>query len=483
MIAKGNLHGDGGKLAAYLTTGKEGERAELAELRGFVAGNIRDAFLDVEIQSEATHCQKPFFHAYVRLPASETLTPEQWQTAADRIEKRLGFTDQPRAVAFHYKDDGETHMHVAWSRIDLDTMRAIDPGLYKNKLKELCREMERDFGLTIVRNERDPDQKTRAAGRDEFEQSRRLDTDLTAIRETIRDCWDRSDSGRAFSAALEQEGLILARGDRRDFVIVDAEGGDHALSKRITGATAAETRARMTDIDRAQLPGVDQAKETQLERHPDLDAHERGAAAELEKLAARETRQAAPSGSDGGYQPAGQPEITHQRPAERDTFLRSGLDHPEAAEMPHAEHGAENRHDIGGEIGRGVGAATGGLMVATNIIGKPVEKLSDFAASSFESLFAGRSPPRKISAAEYMDSPEARQDYLAQRQAERASDQAIERIRQHVESGKMLRPEDVRALTPEHLLNLKAKGDDYMREIIADRERDEARTWGRERER
>ena len=32
------------------------------------------------------------------------------------------------------------------------------------------------------------------------------------------------------------------------------------LSKRITGATAAETRARMADIDRAALPSVDEAQ-------------------------------------------------------------------------------------------------------------------------------------------------------------------------------------------------------------------------------
>src|SRR5439155_25809584 len=62
-------------------------------------------------------------------------------------------------------------------------------------------------------------------------------------------------------------GLILARGDGRDFVSVDRAGGDHALSKRITGATVAETRARMNDVDRAKLPGVDQAKEMQAERH------------------------------------------------------------------------------------------------------------------------------------------------------------------------------------------------------------------------
>lgn len=270
MIAKGNLHAHGVKLAAYLTTGKDDERAELAELRGFVADTIRDAFIDVQIQAEGTKAEKPFFHAYVRLPADETLTREQWQHVADRMEKRLGFGGQGRAIAFHYKQDGETHMHVAWSRIDLETMTAIDPGLYKNKMKELCREFEKEFGLTLVTNERDPADKTKAAGRNEFEQSRRLGTNLKDIRTTILECWQSADTGRAFVAALDQHGLILARGDKRDFVVIDHDGGDHALSKRITGATAAETRARLSDLDRAALPSVEQAKAAQRDRTGDV---------------------------------------------------------------------------------------------------------------------------------------------------------------------------------------------------------------------
>jgi hypothetical protein len=262
MIAKGNLHANGGKLAAYLTTGneQEGERAELVELRGFAADNIFDAFTDVQIQAEATRCTKPFFHAYVRLPEGETLAREQWLKVADRLEKGLGFEGQGRAIAFHHLADGTTHMHVAWSRIDLETMRAIDPGLYKNKLKEMSRDLEKEFGLTQVRDERDPEQKARAAGRNEFEQSRRLDTDIKAIRETIRGCWDHSDNGRSFEAALRDKGMVLARGDRRDFVVIDHDGGTHALSKRITGATAAETRARLSDLDRESLPRVTSAQ-------------------------------------------------------------------------------------------------------------------------------------------------------------------------------------------------------------------------------
>jgi hypothetical protein len=266
MIAKGNLHAHGQVLAAYLITGKMHERAELVELRGFAAGNIRDAFIDVMIQAEATRCEKPFFHAHVRLPDGEQLGREQWLKVADRIERQLGFEGQGRAVAFHMdQQTGEKHLHIAWSRIDLDQMRAIDPGLFKNKLKDVCRQLEKELGLTRVRNERDSEQKTLSPNRNEFEQARRLGTDLKEIRETIRDCWERSDTGRGFEAALAEQGYILARGDRRDFVVIDPAGGDHALGKRIVGVAAPEIRTRLADIDKQQLPSVDQAKTQQAE--------------------------------------------------------------------------------------------------------------------------------------------------------------------------------------------------------------------------
>jgi hypothetical protein len=268
MIAKGNLHAHGAKLAAYLTTSSEDERAELVELRGFAANTIRDAFIDVQMQAAATRATKPFFHAYVRAPEGEAISRELWREFADRLERQLGFDGQPRAVAFHHAG-GETHMHIAWSRIDLASLKVIDPGLYKNKMKELCRAFEKEHGLTQVANERAADNRTRSANRAEFEQARRLGADLKAIRNTIRDCWQSADSGRSFAAALAEHGLILARGDRRDFVVIDSKGGDHVLSKRITDATAAETRARMADLDRAALPSVAEAKAAQHTANPD----------------------------------------------------------------------------------------------------------------------------------------------------------------------------------------------------------------------
>jgi hypothetical protein len=260
VISKGTTHNNGARLAAYMTTGKEGERAELWELRGFEATNIKDAFRDVQIMAGATKCEQPFFHVQVRNRDGETLTRQQWESAADRIERMLGLTGQPRAIAFHiFNDSGYEHMHVAWSRIDEDSLTAKPLPFFKDRLKNLSRELELNFALEPVTNWREGNIKY-APTRAEFEQARRLGMDVHQLRNTIRECWDRSDNGKSFQAALELEGFTLAQGDKRNFLAIDQGGGIHALGKRILDVTAAQLRVRLSDLSYEKLPTVEQAR-------------------------------------------------------------------------------------------------------------------------------------------------------------------------------------------------------------------------------
>jgi hypothetical protein len=55
-----------------------------------------------------------------------------------------------------------------------------------------------------------------------------------------------SEGRKAFKAALEAKGLMLANGDTRDcFVVIDEAGGHHALNKKLTGMTLAAVRERV----------------------------------------------------------------------------------------------------------------------------------------------------------------------------------------------------------------------------------------------
>ena len=259
MISKGTTHNNGVRLAKYMTTSKPRERAELWQLRGFEATNIRDAFRDVQIMARAGKCEQPFLHVQVRNRDGEELTRQQWEHAADRIERMLGLTGQPRAIAFHTFDNGDSHMHVAWSRIREDTLTAIPLPYFGRRLKTLSRELELEFALEPVTNRR-PDKIEFAPTRAEQEQARRLGVDIHEIRNAIRHCYERSDCGASFQTALDQEGLTLARGEKRDFIVVDHAGGIHALGKRILDVSAAKIRDRFSDLDRESLPSVEMAR-------------------------------------------------------------------------------------------------------------------------------------------------------------------------------------------------------------------------------
>jgi hypothetical protein len=260
MICKGTTHNNGAKLAAYMTTGKRGERAELWQLRGFEATGIKDAFRDIQIMAGATKCEQPFFHVQVRNREGETLTRQQWEAAADRIERMLGLTGQPRAISFHtFEHNGDEHMHIAWSRIHENTLTALPLPFFKQRLKKISRELEVEFALQPVTNRREGNIKF-APTRAEHEQARRLGLDIHEVRNVIRNCWDRSDCGSSFQAALEHEGLTLAQGDRRNFVVIDHAGGIHALGKRVLDMSAAKISDRLSDLDGKELPTVEMAR-------------------------------------------------------------------------------------------------------------------------------------------------------------------------------------------------------------------------------
>jgi hypothetical protein len=285
VFAKGNLHASGVKLVNYvLSAERHDECVELGGARGFdfFSSDPREAArLMQRLADASTRCEKPWFHTQTRLPADERLTPEQWEVVRTREEKRLGFSDLPCIWSFHVNEvTGERHMHAAWFRVDVEQERAVDPGLFKLRLKETCRGLEREFGLRELDNHRQPHDRARAADRNEVEEARRLGIDVRAIRNSILDCYQHADNGRAFRAAIEEKGFILANGDRRDCVLViDQAGGHHALNKKLTGHTLEETRSRFADLDRSQLLSVEQAQATQRDRQAEQAMREARAAA------------------------------------------------------------------------------------------------------------------------------------------------------------------------------------------------------------
>lgn len=274
MIIKGKSVGGGKRLAAHLMRTDTNERAEVRELSGVAAEDLRGALLEMEAVASGTRTTKPFYHASISTRADERLTNEQRSHAIETLAEKLGLSGQPRVVVVHEKE-GREHCHIVWSRIDLDRMTAISDSHNFRKHEEVARRLEREFGHERVQGahierEGKPRPK-RTPSHAEMLQAERGAVSPNEAKALVTDLWQRTDSGQAFKTALEKEAWLLARGDRRDFVLVDPECGTHSLARRVEGAKAKDIRDRMADVDRELLPSVAEARAIQRERHTDRE--------------------------------------------------------------------------------------------------------------------------------------------------------------------------------------------------------------------
>jgi hypothetical protein len=279
MIIKGKSRAAPRGLAAHLGNAEKNERVTLLETRNTIARDLRGALVEMNAYGLGTRCEKSLYHAAISPEPPHRLTPEQRAEAIDALEAKLGLTGHARVVVMHEKL-GREHIHIVWSRIDIDRMRSVSDSHNYRKHEEVARELERRFGHERVQGahvERNGKPRpARTPSRAELRQEERTGIKGKEVRAEVTTAFRASDNAEAFKAALEDKGYILAKGDRRDFVIVDRAGGIHSLARRIEGMKAAELRAFMAPIDRESLP--DSAPARQLAK--ELDELERKAKAE-----------------------------------------------------------------------------------------------------------------------------------------------------------------------------------------------------------
>ena len=271
MVIKGKSVAGAARLAAHLERTDTNERMEVLELRGVAADDLRGALREMEaVASGCPNCQKPFYHASINTRADEHLTPQQREQAIDRLEKELGLTGQPRAVVAHVKE-GREHCHIVWSRIDLETMRTISDSHNYRKHEIVARELEREFGHERVQGahiERDGKPRPeRTPSHAEMQQAERTKITPEAARKHLTALWRGAKTGKEFEAALSESGWLLARGDRRDFVVIDPKGGTHSLARRIEGAKIKDVRERLAHVDMKALPSVAEGRAAQYARY------------------------------------------------------------------------------------------------------------------------------------------------------------------------------------------------------------------------
>ena len=253
MILKGSQRAGAGALATHLMNDRDNDHVTVLEMRGFVADDLHGALSEAQAISKATKCKQFMFSLSLNPPKDHIALERDFLDAADRAEKVLGLDGQPRAIIIHEKE-GRRHAHVVWSRIDGENLTAINLPHFKNKLRDLSRELYLDHGWELPKGlqaggGKSPLNFTLA----EWQQAKRQGLDPREIKQVFQEAWKRSDNLKAFGNALAERGYFIAKGDRRGFVALDVSGKVYSIPKW-TGIRAKEAIAKLGSPDK--LPPV-----------------------------------------------------------------------------------------------------------------------------------------------------------------------------------------------------------------------------------
>lgn len=258
-----------GKLVSHLQRTDDGnEQIRFLGGRGLVADDdLRDALIEMKAVSAGSQCQKPLYHVAFNAAPGEQLDAVGWERCLSLWEQEMGLEEHQRVVVQHFKD-GRWHTHAVWNRVDPETGRAVSIGRDHFSAKRVAREIERELDLERVADDRPAhrqDQQPPLVW--ESEQARRTKVSAHDIRDQVREAWALSDNGATFQHALAEQGLLLAQGERRPFLVVDGAGNFYALSGRVLpGERADSIRVKLADLDLAALPSIERARELQLQR-------------------------------------------------------------------------------------------------------------------------------------------------------------------------------------------------------------------------
>jgi hypothetical protein len=236
------------------------DRVTVLEISGLLSTTVEGALREMQAVASGSRSEGNFmYQANLNPQVFERLKPEQLREAVDILASELGFEGHQRVIVEHEKK-GRLHGHVIFNRVDVDTLRVKDITGNYYAHERAAEKIEQKFGL-----ERTPKphldlaayQERRHSAKpfdiSEIRASQKTGIDPQQMKAELTDLWRKVDSGKGFTAAIEERGYILAQGDRRNFCIIDHAGTAHSLARRIEGAKAKDINERLADIDRDKI--------------------------------------------------------------------------------------------------------------------------------------------------------------------------------------------------------------------------------------
>ena len=142
------------RLASYIAAADHpGEKSLMRWCSGCLAGDdytlgIQEA-VDTQAMNTRTSKEKTYHLIVSFRPEDEArLTPEVFKVIEEEFARALGFSEHQRHCGVH-KNTNNLHMHVAYNMIHPERLIRNEPYRDFHKRDQVCRELERRFGLAI----------------------------------------------------------------------------------------------------------------------------------------------------------------------------------------------------------------------------------------------------------------------------------------------------------------------------------------------
>lgn len=284
MITGGGCRTGGRKLAAHVANAEMNEVVRMGEGRGLFSDDIHEQVMEVTQLASAAGHKRPVYHVHLDWPAKVEMTEGMRTDFWNRFEAEFGLENASFASQIHVKN-GREHEHRQYSLLRDDGHLVSMKSDFARREK-LCRSFEFDHGMPMVKGKhnRAVIQALKADGRPDVadamadlakgppgqsnlsprqrQQMDRTGIDPRQVGLSALAAFKASDSPRAFAAALEEQGLRLAQGDK-GAVLVDASGSTHSLTRLIGTASKSEDGVRIkaaevrTRLDGLDLPTID----------------------------------------------------------------------------------------------------------------------------------------------------------------------------------------------------------------------------------
>jgi hypothetical protein len=258
MILYASQRANAAELAKHLLNTKENDHVTVHEIRGFVSDDLAEALREAHAISRGTRCRQFLFSVSLNPPEYADVPIEAFEAAIEDIERKLSLIGQPRIIVFHEKK-GRRHCHVVWSRIDAAKLVAINMAHFKRKLMEVAHGLFLRHGWKLPKGMQKHEKRSPwHLTREEYRQAVRLAEDPQTLKAMLKGAWEQSDTKETFLRALEERGFLLAKGDRRGYVLLDVTGGVYSLTRWLDIGTR-DLKARLGKPD--SLPDIGAAQE------------------------------------------------------------------------------------------------------------------------------------------------------------------------------------------------------------------------------